>query len=34
MAQLVLAAEEEGPGLPDWFLVQIARDLPRLVAKD
>jgi hypothetical protein len=33
MAQLVLAPDEHGAGLPDWFLVEIARDLPRLVGK-
>ncbi|MFZ4072037.1 MAG: AAA family ATPase [Caulobacterales bacterium] len=34
MAQLVIAADEEGNALPDWFMVEIARDLPRLVAKN
>ncbi|MEV6969076.1 MoxR family ATPase [Hamadaea sp. NPDC051192] len=32
-AQLVVAADDEGkPVLPAWFLVEVARDLPRLVA--
>lgn len=33
MAQLVLAEGEDGSALPDWFMVEIARDLPRLVAR-
>lgn len=33
MAQLVLTEDEEQRTLPDWFMVEIARDLPRLVAK-
>lgn len=33
MAQLVVAEEEDGTALPDWFMVEIARDLPRLVAR-
>jgi MoxR-like ATPase len=33
MAQLVVAEDENGSVLPDWFMVEIARDLPRLVAK-
>lgn len=33
MAQLVLANDDNGASLPDWFLVEIARDLPRLVGK-
>ncbi|WP_414731501.1 AAA family ATPase [Vitreimonas sp.] len=33
MAQLVLAADENGNSLPDWFMVEIARDLPRLVGR-
>jgi MoxR-like ATPase len=33
MAQLVIAEDEQGGSpLPDWFLVETARDLPRLVA--
>jgi hypothetical protein len=32
-AQLVMAADAEGkPVLPAWFLVEVTRDLPRLVA--
>jgi len=32
MAQLVIAADENGePVLPAWFLVEVTRDLPRLV---
>ena len=32
-AQLVIAADSEGkPVLPAWFLVEVTRDLPRLVA--
>jgi hypothetical protein len=33
MAQLVVAEDDAGEGLPDWFLIEIARDLPRLIAK-
>jgi hypothetical protein len=33
MAQLVVAEDEDGTALPDWFMVEIARDLPRLVAR-
>ncbi len=32
MAQLVVAEEDDGTALPDWFMVEVARDLPRLVA--
>lgn len=32
LAQLVVARGEDGGVLPDWFLVELARDLPRLVA--
>jgi len=32
MAQLVVAEEEDGTALPDWYLIEIARDLPRLMA--
>ncbi len=32
MAQLVIAEDEDGTALPDWFMVEVARDLPRLVA--
>jgi hypothetical protein len=32
-AQLVIAADDDGtPVLPGWFLVEVSRDLPRLVA--
>ncbi len=33
MAQLVVAEDDKGTALPDWFLIEIARDLPRLVSK-
>ncbi|MEO1315131.1 MAG: MoxR family ATPase [Pseudomonadota bacterium] len=33
MAQLVVAEDEDGTALPDWFMVEIGRDLPRLVAR-
>jgi hypothetical protein len=33
MAQLVVAEDESGTALPDWFMLQLVRDLPRLVAK-
>ncbi|MGH1539840.1 MAG: AAA family ATPase [Arenicella sp.] len=32
MSQLVVAEDENGTALPDWFLIEIARDLPRLMA--
>lgn len=31
MAQLALAEDEQGKLLPDWFMIEIARDLPRLL---
>ena len=31
MAQMVVIKDEEGQALPDWFLVEIVRDLPRLI---
>jgi hypothetical protein len=31
MAQMVVATPEEGEGLPEWFMVEVVRDLPRLV---
>ncbi|BBH21421.1 ATP-binding protein [Paenibacillus baekrokdamisoli] len=34
MAQLVVADHGEGQTLPNWFTVEIVRDLPRLAAKD
>lgn len=33
IAQMVVN-QEEGESVPDWFLVEVARDLPRLVAKE
>ncbi|GED28010.1 ATP-binding protein [Brevibacillus agri] len=30
MAQMVVARHEDGDGLPDWFVVEVIRDLPRL----
>jgi hypothetical protein len=33
MAQMVVAKGEEGDSLPGWFMVEIVRDLPRLVEK-
>lgn len=33
MAQLVIAEDEDGTALPDWIMVEIARDLPRLVTR-
>jgi hypothetical protein len=33
MAQLVVARSEDGDNLPAWFMVDIVRDLPRLVDK-
>jgi hypothetical protein len=32
MAQVVVA-REEGQSLPDWFMVEVVRDLPRLVER-
>jgi len=32
MSQLVIAEDEDGTALPDWFMIEIARDLPRLMA--
>jgi hypothetical protein len=32
IAQLVIAEDEQGNPLPAWFLVEAARDMPRLVA--
>lgn len=31
MARMVVAKHVEGNALPDWFMVEIVRDLPRLV---
>ena len=33
MAQMVVSKQGEGGSLPDWFVVEIVRDLPRLVEK-
>jgi hypothetical protein len=33
MAQTVVASDSDGGSLPDWFMVEIARDLPRIVVK-
>lgn len=33
IAQLVVSDERDGELLPDWFMVDIARDLPRIVAR-
>lgn len=34
IAQSVLAEDDEGNRLPAWFLVEVARDLPRLANRD
>jgi hypothetical protein len=34
IAQSVLAEDDEGRRLPTWFLVEVARDLPRLAGHD
>src|SRR5216683_7406690 len=33
MAQMVVIKDDEGHTLPDWFLVEVVRDLPRLIEK-
>ena len=33
MAQTVVAEDDEGQRLPAWFLVEVARDLPRLAER-
>jgi len=33
MAQMILSQDEHGQGLPDWLMVEIVRDLPRLAEK-
>jgi len=33
LAQMVVSPQEEGDPLPDWFLVEVMRDLPRLAAR-
>lgn len=34
MAQLVVAEDDNGAALPDWFLVELSRDLPWLMRRD
>lgn len=33
MAQMVVSKQENGENLPDWFVVELVRDLPRLVQR-
>lgn len=33
MAQLVVSSSEKEKGLPDWFMTEIIRDLPRLAER-
>jgi len=33
LAQTVVAEDDQGESLPDWFLTEVYRDLPRLVAR-
>ena len=33
LAQMTVADHDEGVALPSWFLVEIVRDLPRLIEK-
>ncbi len=33
IAQMVVGEADDGTAMPDWFLVEIARDLPRLAAR-
>jgi len=33
IAQMVVSEDDEGKALPSWFLVEVVRDLPRLVDK-
>ncbi len=33
MAQLVVSQQDDGATLPSWFMVEVVRDLPRLVEK-
>ncbi len=33
IAQMVVASVDEQPALPAWFLVEVVRDLPRLVER-
>jgi hypothetical protein len=34
IAQTVVAEDDQGRRLPDWFLVEVARDLPRLAGRE
>lgn len=34
VAQMVVSGQEDGTGLPNWFMVEIVRDLPRLVERE
>jgi len=34
IAQVVVSKQDDGSGLPGWFIQEIIRDLPRLLAKD
>lgn len=33
MAQMVVVQEDDGHTIPDWFLIEVVRDLPRLVER-
>jgi len=33
MAQMVVGNGSDDQALPDWFIVEIARDLPRIIVK-
>ena len=33
IAQMTVSSNNEEGGLPEWFVVEIVRDLPRLAAK-
>jgi hypothetical protein len=33
IAQMVVASNDDQPSLPAWFLVEVVRDLPRLVER-
>jgi len=34
IAQMVVSEPEKGDALPSWLMVEIVRDLPRLVKKE
>ena len=34
LAQTVVAEDDQGEALPDWFLTEVYRDLPRIVAHE